>query len=147
MLVYLWKEFFTGWKKEKLSRLRALCYQALVFSFQLFIAFSSAKTMKISATGELSTWMVMSIFLLLAVLLIMTVYCSILIMVKRIRDLGFKYCLTITIFTFFANLCAFKLMSIITALANNDHSQHMIQYIIYIMIIIWNLYLITGKSR
>lgn len=147
MLIYLWKELFTGWKKAKLSRLRALCYQSLVFSFQLFIAFSSAKTMSFSAAGELSTWMVMSIFLLLAVLLIITVYCSILIMTKRIRDLGFKYCLTISIFTFFANLCAFKLMNIITTLANNDHSQHMIQYIIYIVIMIWNLYIIVGKSR
>ncbi|MCX9054385.1 hypothetical protein NLN89_24900, partial [Citrobacter portucalensis] len=73
MLLYMWGEFFTGWKKKKLTRLRAFCYQVLILLFQLFIAFLSAKTMKLSAMGEISSLKAMSMFSLLAALLITTV--------------------------------------------------------------------------
>lgn len=147
MLLYMWREFFTGWKKRKLTRLRAFCYQTLILSFQLLIAFLSAKTMKLSAMGEISILIAMSIFLLLAALLITTVYCGMLIMTKRIRDLGFKYCFIITIFTFSANFCALKLRGFYSVQLMNHDYLYIINYVFYVFIVIWNLYIMVGKSK
>lgn len=147
MLLYMWGEFFTGWKKRKLTRLRAFCYQALILSLQLFIAFLSAKTMKLSAMGEISTLIAMSMFLLLALLLITTVYCGMLIMIKRIRDLGFKYCFIITTFTFSANFCALKLRDFYSVQIIDHYYLYILNCVFYVFIAIWNLYIMVGKSK
>ncbi|ENV3746100.1 hypothetical protein L369_04748 [Enterobacter sp. MGH 23] len=147
MLLYMWGEFFTGWKKSKITRLRAFCYQVLILSLQLFIAFLSAKTMNLSAMGEISVWIAMSMFSLLAALLVVTVYCSMLIMTKRIRDLGFKYCFIITIFTFSANFCALKLRDFQSSQLMNHDFLHILNYVFYVLTIIWNLYIMVGKSK
>lgn len=147
MFLYLWGEFFTGWKKRKITRLRAFCYQVLILSLQLFIAFLSAKTMKLSAMGEISILIAMSMFSLLAALLVATVYCSMLIMTKRIRDLGFKYCFIITIFTFSANFCALKLRDFHSAQFMNHDYLYILNYVFYVLIVIWNLYVMVGKSK
>lgn len=147
MLLYMWEEFFTGWKKKKITRLRAFCYQVMILSLQLFIAFSSAKTMKLSAVGEISVLIAMSMFSLLAALLVVTVYCSMLIMTKRIRDLGFKHCLIITIFTFSANFCALKLRGFHSVQLMEHSYFYILDYVFYVLIVIWNLYIMVGKSK
>ncbi|EAO9770380.1 hypothetical protein CCR28_17155 [Salmonella enterica] len=147
MLLYMWGEFFTGWKKKKLTRLRAFCYQVLILSFQLLIAFLSAKIMKHSAMGEISALIAMSLFLLLALWLITTVYCGMLIMTKRIRDLGFKYCFIITIFTFSANFCALKLRGFYSVQLMNHDYLYILNYVFYVLIVIWNIYIMVGKSK
>lgn len=147
MLLYMWGELFTGWKKKKLTRLSAFCYQVLILSFQLFIALLSAKTMKLSAMGEISALIAMSIFLLLAVLLITTVYCGMLIMTKRIRDLGFNYCFIITIFTFSANFYALKLRGLYSVQLMEHDYLYILNYVFYVFIVIWNLYIMVGKSK
>lgn len=147
MLLYMWGEFFTGWKKSKITRLRAFCYQVLILSLQLLIAFLSAKTMKLSAMGEISILIAMSMFSLLAALLVATIYCSMLIMTKRIRDLGFKYCFIIAIFTFSANFCALKLRDFQSDQFMNNDYLYILNYVFYVLIVIWNIYIMVGKSK
>lgn len=97
--------------------------------------------------GEISTLIAMIMFLLLATLLIITVYCSMLIMTKRIRDLGFKYCFIITILTFSANFCVFKLRNSHSVQLMNHDYLYILQYVFYVFIVIWNLYIMVGKSK
>lgn len=97
--------------------------------------------------GEISTLIAMSLFLLLAILLIITVYCSMLIMTKRIRDLGYKYCFIITIFTFLANFCALKLRGFYSVQFMSHDYLYILNYAFYVFIVIWNIYIMVGKSK
>ena len=147
MFLYVFRDFFTGWKKIKITRLRSFCYQVLIVSLQLFIAFSSVKVMKLSAMGEISASIAMSMFLLLAVSLIITVYCGMLIMTKRIRDLGFKYCFVITVFTFSANFCVLKLRGFYSDQFVNHDYLYIFYCVFYAFVVVWNLYIVVGKSK
>lgn len=147
MFLNVFMDFFTGWKKIKITRLKAFCYQVLIVSLQLFVAFYSVKIMKLSAMDEISTPIAMSIFLLLAALLIITVYCGMLIMTKRIRDLGFKYCFLITVFTFSANFCVLKLRGVYSDQFVNHDYLYVFYCVFYAFVVVWNLYIVVGKSK
>lgn len=143
----IWLVFFSGWKTGKLARMSALCSQLLIVLFQLGIAALSARIVNASATGMLQGWLALGLLVVLALFLLTSVYCSILIMTKRMRDLGFKYPVCLTILTYISNFCAFWTMSALSELLMQDNHINILLCAVYTIIIFWNLYLISGKSR
>jgi hypothetical protein len=147
MLRSIRKAFFSGWKTEKLSRVSALCYQFLIVLFQLVVTALTVKITSTSVTEVIPAWLVLSILLLLAVFLLISVYCCMLIMTKRMRDLGIKYPICLTILTYIANIGAFRMMSIVPESFKQSNQLNTLLYIAVSVIALWNLYVISGKSR
>lgn len=147
MLRSIRKAFFSGWKTEKLSRFSALCYQFLIVLFQLAFTVLTMKITSTSVTEVIPAWLLLSMLLLLAVLLLISVYCCMLIMTKRMRDLGIKYPICLTILTYIANIGAFRMMSIVPEPFKQSNQLNTLLYIAVSVIALWNLYIISGKSR
>lgn len=143
----IWLVFFSGWKTGKLARMSAFCSQLLIVLFQLGIAALSARIVNASATGILQEWPALILLVVLALFLLTSAYCSILIMTKRMRDLGVKYPVCLTIITYISNFCAFWTMSALSELLMQDNHINMLLCAVYTTIIFWNLYIISGKSR
>lgn len=141
------KIFFSGWKTEKISRFSALCYQFLIVLFQLVVTALTVKIISAPVTEVIPAWLVLSILLVLAVLLLISVYCCMLIMTKRMRDLGIKYPICLTILTYIANIGAFRMMSIVPEPFKQSNQLNTLLYIAGSVIALWNLYIISGKSR
>lgn len=147
MLRSIRKDFFSGWKTEKLSRVSALCYQFLIVLFQLVVTALTVKIISASVTEVIPAWLVLSMLLVLTVFLLISVYCCMLIMTKRMRDLGIKYPICLTILTYIANVGAFRMMSILPEPFKQSNQLNALLYIAGAVIVLWNLYIISGKSR
>ena len=141
------KAFFSGWKTERLSRFSAFCYQFLIVLFQLVVTALTVKITSASVTEVIPAWLVLSILLVLAVFLLISVYCCMLIMTKRMRDLGVKYPICLTILTYVANIGAFRMMNIVPEPFKQSNQLNTLLYISGSVIALWNLYIISGKSR
>lgn len=141
------KAFFSGWKTERLSRFSAFCYQFLIVLFQLVVTALTVKIISAPVTEVIPAWLVLSMLLVLAVLLLISVYCCMLIMTKRMRDLGIKYPICLTILTYIANVGAFRMMSILPEQFKQSNQLNALLYIAGAVIVLWNLYVISAKSR
>jgi uncharacterized membrane protein YhaH (DUF805 family) len=147
MLSVLWLDLFKGWKTGRLARLKSFAYQLVIIATQLSVAFFSLYLVKGIESGSVSALLSLLSLLLVIIILSFTIYCCILIITKRMRDLGFKYPIACAVTSYAVNIFLFKTPDIIINQPANFDIVYILFCAIYVILFIFNLYLLLGKSK
>lgn len=139
-------DLFRGWKTERIGRMRYFCYSLLIMTIE-FTVFSAIilmlRAVEIKQVSG-STLIISSLLLLCALLL--CVYCSVLTLTKRIRDLGIGYSVVVAIIITIVDVKFWSLFDSLQRVGNVD-VWVLLKVIAVTLIVLINIYILLGKSR
>jgi uncharacterized membrane protein YhaH (DUF805 family) len=146
----LYNDFFLGWRTARLARLKAFAYQLLILAVQYLIILLLIGISNKMILGDASLFsVILGLAMLIASLffIVVCLYCTILIMVKRMRDLGIKMPRLVAMISYVVNIVIFGNLFVIINKIETMSIMGLITTLIITSVLLFNFYVLLGKSK
>lgn len=139
-------DLFKGWRTARLRRMRYFCYSLLIMSVEFTVFAAIVLMLRAAEAKEVSVSTLIISSLLLLCTLLLCIYCSVLTLTKRIRDLGIGYSIVVAIIITVVDVKFWPLFDSLQR-ADNVDVWVLLRVVAVILIVLINIYILFGKSR
>lgn len=139
-------DLFKGWRTARLRRMRYFCYSLLIMSVEFTVFAAIVLMLRAAEAKEVSVSTLIISSLLLLCTLLLCIYCSVLTLTKRIRDLGIGYSIVVAIIITVVDVKFWPLFDSLQR-ADNVDVWVLLRVVAVTLIVLINIYILFGKSR
>lgn len=142
----IFNDLFIGWNTARLSRMRYFCYSLLIIVSEFAVMTLLNTLGQGTKVKEVSNSTLIFYSVQLTGVLILCIYSSILILTKRIRDLGITYPFIVALIVTVSDYCFWPLLNALLR-ADQVNLWSLMQSFTIATIFLFNLYILLGKSK
>ncbi|HFZ1002443.1 TPA: hypothetical protein ACIJRN_000976 [Klebsiella aerogenes] len=146
MMNQIVSDLFKGWRTARLRRMRYFCYSLLIMSVEFTVFAAIVLMLRAAEAKEVSVSTLIISSLLLLCTLLLCIYCSVLTLTKRIRDLGIGYSIVVAIIITVVDVKFWPLFDSLQR-ADNVDVWVLLRVVAVTLIVLINIYILFGKSR
>lgn len=145
MLRNIYFDFFKGLRNGTLGRFKFIFYSGIVFVLQSYLVkfFNQFN----GFVGFTNTALIIILCLLFSVSTLLCIYISLLLFIKRIRDLRMRFPISIGIVIYFFNILFFAILNPRIRINGVTSYSELVIIIISSLLLIFNVYIIFGKKK